>query len=130
MKVTQASRYAVAAVVYLAAQKSNDYVTSRDIARAQGLPELFLLKSLKPLVGAGILRSIKGPGGGYRLARRAGDISLLEVIEAVDGPLRGWVDCADRHVIGRLIDRLQQVCEQAASDARRRLAKVRIVELG
>ena len=60
------------------------------VARARKIPERFLLKVLKPLVSARVLHSVKGPNGGYRLARPASDISLLEVLEAVDGPIRGY----------------------------------------
>src|SRR5258708_958355 len=64
-------------------------VASHTIAREHGIPERFLLKVLNPLVSAGILSSLKGPHGGYRLARTASDITLLEVIEAVEGTIRG-----------------------------------------
>jgi DNA-binding IscR family transcriptional regulator len=50
-----------------------------------------LLKVLEPMVDAGTLRSVSGPRGGYRLARAPKDITLLDVIEAVDGPIRGDV---------------------------------------
>src|SRR5947209_18252368 len=89
MKLTRASSYALHAVVYMAGQKQDKPVASHHIARARGIPERFLLKVLKPLVSARVLHSIKGPNGGYRLARSASDISLLEVLEAVDGPIRG-----------------------------------------
>ena len=62
-----------------AGQKERDKpVASHHIARARGIPELFLLKILKPLVSARILRSVKGPNGGYRLARPAQKITMLE----------------------------------------------------
>ena len=64
-------------------------VASHHIAAARGIPDRFLLKVLKPLVSARILLSLKGPHGGYRLARKAEEISLLDVLEAVDGPIRG-----------------------------------------
>src|SRR6516165_5785541 len=89
MKLSFAATYALRAVVYMAAQKETRSVSSQEIAKKRELPERFLLKVLKPLVSAGILQSVRGPGGGYRLARPATKITLLEVIEAVDGPIRG-----------------------------------------
>ena len=70
MKLTLASRYALHAVVHMAGLKKNDPVASHLIAEVHGISDRFLLKVLKPLVSAQILISVKGPNGGYRLARR------------------------------------------------------------
>src|SRR5262249_1491378 len=97
-------------------------------AQAHGIPERFLLKLLKPLVSAGILQSVRGPGGGYRLARPASKITLLEVIEAVDGPIRGVAP----PILARALPLdtlLQKVCEDAAEQTRRQLQKVKLSEL-
>jgi Rrf2 family protein len=86
---------------------------------------------LKPLVSAGFLRSLKGPSGGYRLARPAGKISVLEVIEAVDGPLRGQAPLPAEPVAVRedLDARLTAVCDKAAAAVRKHLSKVTISDL-
>src|SRR5947209_20578747 len=89
MKLTRAASYAIHALVFMANQKHNRPVASHNIAKARGIPERFLLKVLKPLVSVRVLMSIKGPNGGYRLARPASEVTLLEVIEAVDGPIQG-----------------------------------------
>ena len=89
MKLTRASNYALQALAYLVDQPQDKSVASHIIAEAEGIPERFLLKVLQPLVSVGVLRSIKGPNGGYRLARTPKQVSLLEVVEAVDGPIRG-----------------------------------------
>jgi Rrf2 family protein len=91
MKLTLASVYALHALAFMAEQKHDRPIPSHDIAAAQGVPERFLLKVLKPLVTCepAILLSIKGPHGGYRLARNASEVNLLEVLEAVEGPIRG-----------------------------------------
>src|SRR5437773_470683 len=89
MKLTRASSYAVHALVFMANQKHNRPQASHNIAHARKIPERFLLKVLKPLVSARVLSSIKGPNGGYRLAKAPNEINLLEVMEAVDGPIRG-----------------------------------------
>src|SRR6516165_12671298 len=89
MKLTRASSYALQALVHLVDQPPERPVASHVIAQARGIPERFLLKVLKPLVSAQILLSIKGPNGGYRLARQANEINMLEILEAVDGPIRG-----------------------------------------
>jgi Rrf2 family protein len=130
MKLTHACGYAIHAVVYLARQKDDHLIASRQIAEAQRLPERFLVKVLKPLVSAQVLLSLRGPNGGYRLAKAAKGITLLDIVEAVDGPIRGQVpmingDGGD----DRLTKRLETVCTATADLVRERLKKVRISEL-
>ena len=96
MKLTRASSYAIHALAFMGAQKTNRPVASHHIAKARGIPERFLLKVLKPLVSARVLQSIKGPNGGYRLAKSPNEITLLEVLEAVNGPIRGQTSVLSR----------------------------------
>src|SRR2546429_2906974 len=89
MKLTRASTYALHAVAYMAGQnKKEQPVASHIIAQKRGIPERFLLKVLKPLVSAQVLYSVKGPNGGYRLAPPPTDISALEGLAAMGGPIR------------------------------------------
>src|SRR3954470_752589 len=98
MKLTRASSYALHAVAYMATQKQQEKpVASHNIAQARNIPERFLLKVLKPLVTARVLLSIKGPNGGYRLAKPAADISMADIVEAVDGPIRGQAPFTDEN---------------------------------
>jgi Rrf2 family protein len=128
MELTRASNYVIAAAVYLAHQKGGKPATSQVIAEAEGLPEPFLHKLLKPLVDVGLLRSLKGPNGGYTLARPAKDITLLEIVEAVDGPIRGQVPEFE-HGDRRLERKLQAVCVKMAEAVRQRLRKVTLADL-
>ena len=129
MKLTRAASYAIHALVFMAAQKQNKPVASHHIAQARGIPERFLLKVLKPLVSVRVLQSIKGPNGGYRLAKGPNEISLLEVLEAVDGPIRGQASFSRAETNGQLNKRLDQICNQAADVVRKQLQRVRISEL-
>src|SRR2546425_12561781 len=126
MKLTRASSYAIHALVYMAALKKNRPVASHHIAKARGIPERFLLKVLKPLVSAKVLHSIKGPNGGYRLARAPNEITMLEVLEAVDGPIRGQAPFSRDDPDSPLNRRLDAICNQAADQARKQLGKIRI----
>ena len=128
MKLTRASSYALHAVVFMADQKHDRPVASHNIAQARGIPERFLLKVLKPLVSARILVSIKGPNGGYRLARSAADVTMLEVVEAVDGPIRGQAPVIEE-ATGPLNRKLEAVCKTTADAVRKLLEKVKISEL-
>jgi Rrf2 family protein len=129
MKLTRASSYALHAVVYMAANKHNKPVASHHIAKARGIPERFLLKVLKPLVSARVLHSVKGPNGGYRLARSASELTMLEVVEAVDGPIHGQAPFCQVEGDGQLDRRLESICDQSAEQIRKHLQKVRIAEL-
>lgn len=84
MHMTQEADYAVR-IVYCLAQ-SGDRRDAKYISEQAGVSLRFSLKILRNLVTAGVLRSFKGQGGGYELARPPRDISLGEVIETVDGP--------------------------------------------
>ncbi len=130
MRLTSATRYAVEALLYLGGPGKGGMAASHDIARARGTPERFLLKVLKPLVTAGVLHSVRGPNGGYRLARPLRDLTLLEMVEAVDGPIRGHAPadvCDDGG--GRLNEALQAACDRAADGLRKELGKVRLADL-
>jgi Rrf2 family protein len=129
MKLTRASSYALHAVSFMAAQKNNSAVASHHIAKARGIPERFLLKVLKPLVSAQILLSIKGPNGGYRLARPAGELTMLDVVEAVDGPIRGSAPMNHEHSGNALGRRLEQLTNQVADQTRKQLARVKVTDL-
>src|SRR5262249_12525711 len=125
MKLTRASNYALHALEYLAAGGQDTPVPSHHIARARGIPELFLLKVLKLLASARVLRSLKGPNGGYRLARPASKITLLEVVEAVEGPIRGQAPLAQEENAGGFDTRIGEGCDQAAPLLRKQLGKVK-----
>jgi len=115
-------------MVFMAQQKTNDPVASHNIAAAQGIPERFLLKVLKPLVSARVLVSIKGPNGGYRLARAANDINMLEILEAVDGPIRGNAP-ETKKSNPSLNNKLEAICNKSAEAVRQNLEQVRISDL-
>lgn len=87
MKLTRRSEYALLALLHLARAKGEGYVAVAAMAEAQGLPPKFLEQLLMALKRARLVKSRKGPHGGYRLARPAERISLAEVIRLLDGAL-------------------------------------------
>jgi Rrf2 family protein len=130
VKLTHASRYAVRALVAIAASDgAGAPVASHRTGRAEGIPEWFRLRVLKALVNAGVLHSVRGPHGGYRLAKPPAQITLLEVVEAVDGPVRGGISFSPGQESGPLDRRLNEVCQRVAEQTRRRLGKVRLSDL-
>jgi Rrf2 family protein len=129
MKLTSASVYALRALIHLARHEGDGLIASHTIAAAEGMPEGFLGKALEPLVPAGVLLSGKGPTGGYRLARPARSIPLLEVVEAVDGSVRGQAPGVGGPDGARLEAELQGVCDDAAEAVRGRLRRVTVADL-
>lgn len=129
MKLTRASSYALHAVVFMAVQKNDRPIASHHIAKARGIPERFLLKVLKPLVSARVLLSIKGPNGGYRLAKPPANISMLEILEAVDGPIRGLSPLGEDGTENQLNHKLDNICKHSADQIRKQLDKVRVSDL-
>ena len=88
MKLSRTVDYAVRATLQLAREPDFIPVPCSKLASAGSMPERFLLQILRNLVTHGILRSTRGVDGGYTLVRPIGEISLLEIIEAIEGPMQ------------------------------------------
>ncbi len=80
-------QHALRALIYLAHKNSSRPVLVRDIAEASEVPRQSLAKILHGLRNKGLVKSTKGPGGGYQLARTGVSMTVIEVIEAIDGPI-------------------------------------------
>jgi len=87
MQITRQADYAVRAVMYLAKKGSQRAATSQ-VAQDQRIPPSFLAKIISQLSIAGLLHTSRGARGGVTLAREPKEISLLEVVEAIDGPIQ------------------------------------------
>ncbi|PZR17587.1 MAG: Rrf2 family transcriptional regulator [Archangium gephyra] len=86
-QISRKIEYGTRAMLFLASLPDGMTTSFREIARQMSVPEEFLAKILKTLVKASLVRSTRGARGGYALARPASQISFLEVIEAVEGPV-------------------------------------------
>ena len=93
MLYSKPCEYAIRALAYLAQRRGRAAAQGREIARVEGIPAPVLGKILQGLVRKGLLESRRGPGGGFRLARRAELITLRDVVAAVDG-LDHFLECA------------------------------------
>ena len=103
-------------------------VTSKKLAQQSGMPERFLLQVLQDLSKYGILQATRGSTGGFTLALRPDEISLLDVIEAVEGPLVAALPTKDKfpdQTGKRLFDVLQGITD----NVRRELQAVTISDL-
>lgn len=87
MQITRQADYAMRAVAYLANLGPQQRAATSQIAEEQQIPPSFLAKIVSQLSVAGLLQTSRGARGGVSLARSPGDISFLEVVEAIDGPI-------------------------------------------
>jgi Rrf2 family protein len=87
LRISRKIDYGLRAMIYLASIPPAMVVPFREIARQMMVPEDFLAKILKTLVDEGLVKSTRGPHGGYTLAKPSADINFLTIIEAVEGPI-------------------------------------------
>jgi len=102
MRLTTKGRFAVTAMLDLAMRDANGPVTLAGISERQGISLSYLEQLFGKLRRAELVESVRGPGGGYRLARDMGEITVAEIIIAVDEPLDatqcgGKENCHDAH---------------------------------
>lgn len=87
LEITRQADYALRAVAEIARRPEGERIPTAQIASRQKIPLPFLAKIVSQLVVRGILETIRGASGGVNLARPASTITMLEVIEAIDGPV-------------------------------------------
>ena len=87
MRVSAKSDYALRALIEIAAQPEGAAISAEEVGRRQDIPRGFLQAILADLRRAGVVMSQRGQAGGWRLAREADQVTVADVIRAVDGPL-------------------------------------------
>lgn len=128
MKLSRTVAYAVRATLQLAEKQSMAPVPCSELASNGHMPERFLLQILRNLVTHGILRSTRGVDGGYSLVKPAADISLLDVIEAIEGPYNKS-DGFDELTEDPTNVRLHEALRQLSNNARRELEAIKLSQL-
>jgi len=87
MQITRQADYAIRAVYYVSKLGANQRAATHQIAEQQHIPASFLAKIISQLSIAGLLQTTRGARGGVMLGKSAGAITLLDVVEAIDGPI-------------------------------------------
>ncbi len=128
MKLSRTVGYALQATIQLAEAESGAPIPCSRLASEGGMPERFLLQILRNLVTHGILQSTRGVEGGYTLERPSNEISLLELIEAVDGPV-GSQPPLTEGLSRESLERLTAALEEVTATARRQLSAIKLSSL-
>ena len=129
MKISKTTTYAILAVAYVAKHSKNGLVSISTIANEYGISMVYLTKVTKFLVQADILRSKRGPRGGHSLSRPASEISLLEIIEAIDGPLDMTRDISELTSFAPFVKNMVTICEDGTAKAKDILHKAKIADM-
>lgn len=129
MKISRTVAYAVDATLQLASSNSQEPVPCSKLAAEGRMPVRFLVQILRILVNHGILHSTRGIDGGYVLERSPREISLLEVIEAIEGPMIVTLPTGRGAQRAQHETKLREALEQVASTSRRQLQAIKLSDL-
>ena len=128
MKLSRTVAHAVGATLQLSQQPPDSLVPCSKLASEGSMPERFLLQILRHLVNHGILRSARGVAGGYALNRPPGQISLLDIIEAIEGPM-DFDDPTANGLPATSDNKLQDALQAINSTARGQLEAIKFSQL-
>ena len=129
MKLNRSTGYGLLAVAYIAQNKDQGLILSQDVSKKYNISLEYLLKIMQQLVRARILQSKRGPRGGFSLARPATKITMLEIIEALEGVFDislGLEECPSRN---KFTVKTEQAYAKAVARSRAALKKVKLSDL-
>ena len=129
MKISRSTGYALVAVGYIAQYYQDGAVLAARVSKEYGIPLEYLLKILQQLVRANVLRSKRGPRGGFFLARPAEEITMLEIIEAVDGPLLSHLQLAEQTNSASFSLKMEKVCRSATEEVKVIYGRAKLSEI-
>ncbi len=129
MRISTSIRYALLAAGYIAQNKDEGIIMSQTISNKYKIPWEYLLKIMQELVRANILRSKRGPRGGFSLARPLNKITLLNIIEAVDGPMDISVGLTEDAPRDKFAKKAEGAYDKVIAQARAAYGKVKLSDL-
>jgi Rrf2 family protein len=129
MKFNQSTAYAIAAMAYIVNTPDGQAVSNAAVCNACKMPRRYVTQLMRMLVVAGLLESSRGVAGGYKLTKPADEITLLEIVEAIDGPSDQYgpievpgMSRSDKAVV-------TEAFAAVGADARKRLGAVTLADL-
>lgn len=118
MRISRSTGYALLAVGFIAKSQDKKIILSQTISKEYDIPLEYLLKILQQLVRANVLRSKRGPRGGFSLSKPAEKTTMLEIIEAVEGPMEGHLDLVEQAPKEKFSIKAEQVYAKAIAQAK------------
>jgi Rrf2 family protein len=129
MKMNRTAEYGLTAAGYMAEHADEGWVRANTIAEEYGIPMFYLIKIMQQMIKANILRSKRGPGGGFALARPAKEITLLEIIEAAGGPISTQLELAQLAKKAQFSVEMENVCKKASEKAASILSRAKLSKM-
>ncbi len=129
MRISRSTGYGILAVGYIGKHQDKPIILSQSIAKEYNIPLEYLLKILQQMVRANILRSKRGPRGGFSLARSIKKINMLQIIEAVEGPMISQLDLKELAPKEKFGTKAEQIYEKALASARAVFEKAKISDI-
>ena len=129
MKLSKSTSYALVSAGYIAHNSVNEPVLAAQISEQYDISIAYLLRILKQLAKADVLRSKRGPRGGFALARPAKDITLLEIIEAIEGPILSSSRISEQTNKEPFTLKMEKVCNSAIDKSKEIYSKAKLSEM-
>jgi Rrf2 family protein len=129
MKISKTVEYGFLIVGHIAKYGNNDFVTASSIAKKHDIASGYIATVVTQLVRANILSPKMGPRGGFKLIIPANKISMLDIIEAVDGPLEQIVVTSEKTTDEPFMLNMETVCKDVIAKAKDTLHKAKISKL-
>ena len=129
MKVSKKVEYALLGIGHIAKHSDDGYVTVSAIAKKYDVAASLIAKVIKKLADANILKNRMGPKGGFKLTRPATQISLLEIVEAIDGPLEQMSVISEKTKQEPFMMNMETTCKYVIAKAKDVLQKTTISKM-
>jgi len=129
MRISRSTGYALLAVGYIIQHPDKKIVLSQTIAKEYDIPLEYLLKIMQQLVRANVLNSKRGPRGGFSIAKSPKKLNMLQIIEAVDGPLASRLNLIEQAPKERFSVLAEKTYEKAIAQARSVFEKTKLSDL-
>ena len=129
MKISKTAEYGLLAVEFVAKNSKDGLVTTSSVSKEYGIPRIYLSRIMHELVRANILESRRGPNGGYTLARPAEEITMLEIVETLDGSLDHMMEITRYAKHATFIGNMERIYKDAVAVEKDILQKAKLSQM-
>ena len=129
MNINKMVKYGLLTMAYIAKNSKDGFVKTSSMSKEYGIPEMYLTRVTLSLARANLLRSKRGPRGGYTLSRPAQEISMLEIIETLEGSLDKTMEITQYTKHAPFIVNMETICKDAVAKAKDILQKTKLSQM-